>query len=424
MGLRNPFRIEYNQETGELYIADYSPDANTADPLRGPAGQGKWSIVTEAANFGWPYCATAELPYVDYDFATGVSGEPFDCANPVNESPNNTGLTELPPVTQPDVWYTYTLSAEFPELETGGIGPMAGPAYQFDAKAAKGKNPTAWPEYYDGVPLFYEWTRDYIKAFFTEGGDVTRIEDVLASFDLQNPIDIEFGPNGSLYVLNYGNGFFGRNQPGAELVRIDYLGPRGNRSPTVNVTASQVEGSPPLTVQFTSTVADPEGRRIKYAWDFDGDGKIDSRQPNPDVHVHGGGRVPRHAAGDRPGRPDRVGLRRDHRRPAAGGGPDRDGRRQRVPVRRHRAVLGGGDRRPARRLQQGAGDLHPRPRHPRAPADHGLRVHRAFVTTVPTGHDPATDDLNAVFAASYTDPGSGSLPPLTGTDQVVIAPTQ
>ena len=166
----------------------------------------------------------------------------------MNESPNNTGLTELPPVAQPDVWYTYTLSAEFPELETGGIGPMAGPAYQFDAKATKGKNPTAWPEYYDGVPLFYEWTRDYIKAFFTEGGDLTRIEDVLASFDLQNPIDMEFGPNGSLYVLNYGNGFFGSNQPGAELVRIDYLGPSGDYTPTVNVTASQVEGAPPLTV--------------------------------------------------------------------------------------------------------------------------------------------------------------------------------
>ena len=79
-------------------------------------------------------------------------------------------------MTQPDVWYTYAPSAEFPELGTGGIGPMAGPAYQFDAKATKGKNPTAWPAYYDGVPLFYEWTRDYIKAFFTAGGDVTRIE--------------------------------------------------------------------------------------------------------------------------------------------------------------------------------------------------------------------------------------------------------
>ncbi len=134
MGLRNPFRIEYNLEEGELYVADYSPDAQTPNPLRGPAGHGKWFIATEPGNYGWPYCATAELPYVDYDFATGVSGESFDCANPVNESPHNTGLTDLPPVTQPQVWYTYTLSAEFPELETGGIGPMAGPAYQFDRK--------------------------------------------------------------------------------------------------------------------------------------------------------------------------------------------------------------------------------------------------------------------------------------------------
>ena len=59
MGLRNPFRIEYNREEGELYVADYSPDAQVADPLRGPAGQGKWFIATEPGNYGWPYCATA-----------------------------------------------------------------------------------------------------------------------------------------------------------------------------------------------------------------------------------------------------------------------------------------------------------------------------------------------------------------------------
>ena len=47
--------------------------------------------MTEAANFGWPYCATAELPYRDYNFATGVSGAAFNCAAPVNKSPNNTG---------------------------------------------------------------------------------------------------------------------------------------------------------------------------------------------------------------------------------------------------------------------------------------------------------------------------------------------
>ena len=272
------------------------------------------------------------------------------------------------------------------------------------------------------MPLFYEWTRDYIKAFFTEGGDVTRIEDVLASFDLQNPIDVEFGPNGSLYVLNYGNGFFGSNQPGAELVRIDYLGAKGDRAPTVNVAASQDEGSSPLTVSFTSTVADPEGRRLKYAWDFDGDGDIDSRQPNPTfTYSEDGVYRATLTVTDQGGRvvSDYVD---DHRRPAAGRRAHGDDGRQRVPVRRHRAVLGDGDRRPADRLQQGVGDLHPGSRHPRAPADHRVRVHRVDHDHGAGGHDPATDNLNAVFAASYTDPGSGNLPPLTGTDQVVIEP--
>src|ERR671914_636131 len=116
MGFRNPFRIEINTETDELYVADYSPDARNQNTARGPAGHGKWLILREPGNYGWPYCATAELPYVDYDFATGQSGQPFDCDRPINESPYNTGRRELPAVQQPDVWYTYTLSEEFPEL--------------------------------------------------------------------------------------------------------------------------------------------------------------------------------------------------------------------------------------------------------------------------------------------------------------------
>ena len=303
MGLRNPFRIEYNVEEGELYVADYSPDAQTANPLRGPAGQGKWFIATEPGNYGWPYCATAELPYVDYDFATGVSGETFDCDNPVNESPHNTGLTDLPPVTQPQVWYSYGLSAQFPELETGGIGPMAGPAYQFDRKTTHGRNPTAWPEYYDNVPLFYEWTRDYIKEFRLDASrtEVADINDVLASFDLQNPMDVEFGPDGSLYVLNYGNGFFGQNQPGAELVRIDYLGAsrqlrsdrehRGRHHERARSAHGQLHErrKRPREPEAPLRVGLQRGRQGRLA------------RAQPDLHVHRERRVQRDAQGDRPG---------------------------------------------------------------------------------------------------------------------------
>ena len=38
----------------------------------------------------------------------------------------------------------------------------------------------------------------------------------------------------------------------------------------------------------------------------------------------------------------------------------------------------------------------------------------------PEGHDPATDDLAAVFVAEYTD--AGSEPALSGSDEVVLEP--
>ena len=47
----------------------------------------------------------------------------------------------------------------------------------------------------------------------------------------------------------------------------------------------------------------------------------------------------------------------------------------------------------------------------------------SITTSVPSGHDPATQELRAVFDAEYTDSGSGNLPPLTGTDEVVLEPT-
>jgi glucose/arabinose dehydrogenase len=423
MGLRNPFRIEYNRRTGELYVADYSPDASTPNPLRGPAGQGKWTIVTEPGNYGWPYCATAKLPYNDYDFATGQSGPPFNCAAPVNESPNNTGRRQLPPVTQPDVWYSYGPSAEFPELGTGGIGPMAGPAYVYDAKVAKRKDSVAWPPYYDNVPLFYEWTRDYIKAFFTSAGDLTKIEPVLPTFDFDNPIDLEFGPDGALYVLEYGDGFFGKNLPGAELARVDHVGAGGNRSPSVTAEASTTEGPNPLTVQFTGTVSDPDGDRLKFAWDFEGDGKVDSRVQNPthtfdedgayratlQVTDQRGRSVSDYVeiiVGQRPtvqfirpteGQPFRFGDTVQYEVQVTDDQPV-DCSRVRVTY-----ILG-----------------HDQHGHPQTTA---AGCTGSITTTVPTGHDPANDDLNAVFVAEYTDEGSGNLPPLTGSDQVVLEPT-
>ena len=424
MGLRNPFRIEYNTVEGELYVADYSPDAQTANPLRGPAGQGKWFIATEPGNYGWPYCATAELPYVDYNFATGQSGATFNCDAPVNESPHNTGLRQLPAVTQPQVWYSYRASAEFPELETGGIGPMAGPAYQFDRKAKAVTGAKPWPAYYDNVPLFYEWTRDYIKEFRLDADrdEVVDINDVLGSFSLVHPIDIEFGPNGSLYVLNYGQGFFGQNQPGAELARIDYIGPGGNRAPTVRVAADDNNGLAPHTVHFTSTVNDPDGQRVRYAWDFDADGRIDSRVATPTfTYTENGVFRATLTVTDQFGRSasDYVEIVVGNTPPVVdfvtpqAGQPFHFGDVVPFEVR----VT---DDQPVdcSRVQVTYSLGHDTHAHPLTTA-FGCT---GTIQTSAAGHEGATN-LRGVFEAQYTDaPGEG-LPALTGRDQVVLTPT-
>ena len=109
MGMRNPFRFAVNRTNGDVYVGDYSPDAQVANPARGPAGQGRWMLIRRPVNYGWPFCATPDKPYVDYDFTPGApqSGEEFNCFAPTNDSRNNTGLRRLPQVEWPEVWYSY-----------------------------------------------------------------------------------------------------------------------------------------------------------------------------------------------------------------------------------------------------------------------------------------------------------------------------
>ena len=329
-------------------------------------------------------------------------------------------------MTQPQVWYSYRLSAEFPELETGGIGPMAGPAYQFDRKAKPVTGATPWPAYYDNVPLFYEWTRDYIKEFRLDADrdDVADINDVLGSFTLVHPIDVEFGRNGSLYVLNYGEGFFGQNQPGGELVRIDHIGPGGNRAPTVTVAADDDNGLAPHTVHFTSNVNEPDGQRVRYAWDFDADGRVDSRVATPTfTYTRNGVFRATLTVTDQFGRSasDYVEIVVGNTPPVVefvrpqAGQPFRFGDTVQFEVR----VT---DDQPVdcSRVQVTYILGHDTHGHPQTTA---FGCTGSIQTTVPAGHDPATDDLRGVFSAQYTDAPGDGLPPLTGEDEVVLEPT-
>ena len=168
MGLRNPFRIEFNQRTGELYVADYSPDASAPNPLRGPAGPGQVD-----GGHGARQLRLAVLRH-RRSCRTSTTTSPPASRAPRSTAPRRSTSRRTTPASRSCRRSPSRTSGtrtgrprSSRQLGTGGIGPMAGPAYQYDAKLASKKGSTAWPAYYDNVPLFYEWTRDYIKAFFT-----------------------------------------------------------------------------------------------------------------------------------------------------------------------------------------------------------------------------------------------------------------
>ncbi len=129
---------------------------------------------------------------------------------------------------------------------------MSGPVYHYDAK-----NPstTKFPAYFDGANFFYEWARDSVKEIrFDKDGKLLKINDFLESAKFAKPMDMTFGPDGSLYVLEWGSEFGGGNNDSG-LYRVDYA--QGRRIPLAKAKASATDGPVPLKVDFSSTGSSP-----------------------------------------------------------------------------------------------------------------------------------------------------------------------
>ncbi len=264
MGDRNPYRISVDQKNNFLYWGEVGPDANN-DSLstRGPRGYDELNQARKAGFFGWPLFIGLNIPYRPFDYATGKSGEAYDPARPVNNSRNNTGLKVLPPAQPAFIWYPYGESKEFPQVGAGGRTAMAGPAYYTDLYP---KN-TRYPDYFNKKVFFYEWIRGWIKILTLQpNGDLDKMEPFMQSAKFNAPIDMETGPDGRIYVLEYGSGWFAKN-PDAGLVRIDYN--LGNRAPEIkNIMVNKASGKVPLPVSFTVSARDPENNKLTYIWNL------------------------------------------------------------------------------------------------------------------------------------------------------------
>lgn len=261
MGVRNPFRIYVDQQTGYLYWGEVGPDG-AKDSSRGPRGYDEFNQARKAGNFGWPLFIGRNFAYNHVYFGDHERiGEKFDTAHPVNFSRNNTGLTRLPPAHPAFMWYPYDSSKEFPSFGSGGRVAIGGPVYHYDEQL---DSKVKFPKYFDGCWFIAEWMRNWIKAAHLDAdGQLSYLDDFMPGTVFKKPMCMQFGRDGALYLLEYGSSW-GAN-PDTKLVRIEYI--PDNLPPVARIHVDRTYGKAPLTVHFSAEGSlDYDHDSLQYIW--------------------------------------------------------------------------------------------------------------------------------------------------------------
>lgn len=202
MGFRSDYRSANDPLTGSVFVGNVGPDASTDDPARGPRGYDELETIPKGGgtNHGWPRCIGNNLPYRDYDYLTRTSGKPLSCKG-------------FEPAT---MWYPYGKSDRFPQLgDAGGRTAMAGVVYRYNRDGRY-----RMPDRFQGTLLFMEWSRNTIFSMpIVDGrrddgspvdgyGTVKPGKMQLVAKNLLHPIDATVGPDGAIYLAEYGTGFY------------------------------------------------------------------------------------------------------------------------------------------------------------------------------------------------------------------------
>ena len=205
--------------------------------------------------------------YVPGGPASGGTDGWYDCDNLRNDSPNNTGLVELPhqtgtgadagkvrgnnlwwsrgnpggnngcpqfprprsadsAIAAPDYGATPTQGCPF--VTNQGLTVMNGPVYRYDAEARTTSR--RWPQYWDGRWFLHNSGGASVKHGLLLDPDTAGTGGLPVWADsLRDTLkwngaymDSKFGPDGALYVQTY-DGFF-RAGPGIGIYRYDYVG--------------------------------------------------------------------------------------------------------------------------------------------------------------------------------------------------------
>ncbi len=205
MGHRNAYTISIDPYRHWLSWGDVGPDQGGETE--------EHNLVTKPGFMGWPYFVGGlNSP------TTSTNGSPTykyrgnkDPNAPSNTSKWNTGITTLPPANP----------AILPYKESAA---MVGPIFHYDgANTSKIK----MPPHFDGKWFISDWNvgGGYLKVITLndDGSAVTDNRALLAQGTLVGPITMKIGPDGALYVLEYGGSYFATTND-TKISRFEYKG--------------------------------------------------------------------------------------------------------------------------------------------------------------------------------------------------------
>lgn len=271
MGLRNPYTIAYDDRRQRIYWGEVGPDAQ-GDSDRGPMGFDEINFAEQPGNFGWPFVIADNQPYAYYDYRNQVALDKANVQAPENRSRNNTGLKILPPAQPAWIYYPYKFSDEFFELDSGGRNALVAPVYYSDEITADSR--IKFPSYFDGKLIISDFIRRWIMVVETDAQGRPESIVPLINHAFSAPLDMAFGPDGALYVVEYGTDWFSGNVD-SYISRIEYYS--GDNPPPVPVaTASKTTGAAPLVTTLDASESWDRGADdsvLTYRWQLVENGK-------------------------------------------------------------------------------------------------------------------------------------------------------
>ena len=250
MGVRNPFRVSCDPENGLITWGDVGGNVKVEYGL-GPEGSDEINVTSGPGFFGWPWLSGARGVWRPFNPADKQpAGDFFNPEQIVNDSPVNTGLKRLPPALPPVFYYSNTASAEWPFTGSGGRSVTGGVFYRTASTDER-----RLPDSLRGHLIFGDWMRNWLaEAAISPEGKLVSAGPFLGNLTFKRPADFKIGPEGALYIAEYGEKWTGNTS--GQISRVIYR--RGNRPPAITLTADRTTGRVPLEVQVQARVWDPD----------------------------------------------------------------------------------------------------------------------------------------------------------------------